>query len=309
MAETSYPFGTSDVTTELQWSRMARLWQVDGVVGDDPTSSALRVSVTGSTYSVQPGEAWINGFFYQNTAVITGSLTTNAGSSTRYDRIVLRASQAGDSVNVVVVTGGTSPPVLQSDEAGTYDIPLARFGVTAGSNGLSSGTLVDERYFIGKPVAVQSSTSRRPSRRGQVAIEGTASEPVVMVGSGSGWVQVHPTVKPAYQAVPFAPNWQNFGSGFANGGFTKTADGFVVLNGLVRAKAGYTPPERDRVLTLPVGYRPSGQLIFTVPAGVGTANQEVGRLDVKANGDVILGYFNLPAGGWISLDGVAFHAA
>jgi len=54
-------------------------------------------------------------------------------------------------------------------------------------------------------------------------------------------------------------------------------------------------------MTLPIGYRPLKQRIFTVQ----TENGAI-RVDVKTNGDVIVATgFNLSQN-WISLDGITF---
>ena len=302
MVETSYPFGSSDVATELEWSRMARTWQLDGVVGDDPTSTGLRVTVAGSNINIAAGEAWINGFYYKNSATKTIAITTNAGSTTRFDRVWVRSDQSGNVVTAEYETGGSSPPAASLDEAGIYEMPLARFGVGAGTNSLSSGTLIDERYFIGKPVIVQNSTARRPAKRGQIAIEGTPSAPIIMVANGTGWQQVYPLVRPAWNALSPAPGVQNYGGAYAPIGWARFPGDLIVLRGLLTATQ--SRPDGARITTLPVGARPGMNQIFTGDNSTGARP----RVDVSTDGDINLGPFDLPNGGYVSLSGITFMA-
>ena len=302
MAETSYPFGSSDVATELEWSRMARLWQLDGVVGDDPSSPGLRVTIAGSNINIAAGEAWINGFYYKNSSTKTVAITTNGTGSTRFDRVWVRSDQSGNVVTAEYETGGSSPPAASLDESGVYEMSLARFGVGAGTNTLSSGTLVDERVFIGKPTVVQSSTARRSPKRGQVAIEGTASAPIIYVGTGTGWAQVFPHTRPAWNALVPAPGVQNYGGDYAPIGWAKFPGDLIVLRGLLSATQ--SRPDGARLTTLPGGARPGMMQIFTGDNSTGGRP----RVDINPDGDIKLGPFDLPNGGYVSLSGITFMA-
>jgi len=73
--------------------------------------------------------------------------------------------------------------------------------------------------------------------------------------------------------------WVDYGAGFQGARYRITPDGTVHIQGLIK---NGTPP--TTLFTLPAGYRPAKQLIFLTFAYGGA----VGRLDVKANGDVYL---------------------
>jgi hypothetical protein len=303
MAETSYPFGTSDVTTELEWSRMARLWQMDGVVTDDPTASDLKVTIAGSNISIAAGEAWINGFYYKNSATKTIAITNNAGGVTRNDRVVLRSDQSGNVVTAVYVTGGASPPVLSVDEAGVYEFSLAKFGIGAGTNTLSSGTLVDERPLIGKDVAINAKASGRNPRRGMLTVEGTAAFPEIWMGTGSGWVQIHPFARPAWNNVVFSSGWTNYdGSTYVPCQWARFEGNLIVLQGL--AKCTVAKDDFSVIGTLPVGARPLKRHIFTTDT---SANVRP-RVDITAAGQILMGPYNQAAGAYLSLSGITYIA-
>ena len=92
----------------------------------------------------------------------------------------------------------------------------------------------------------------------------------------------------------------NYGSTFATAGFRKDSEGYVQVKGLVTGvgAAGRT------IFTLPVGYRPLADHIFTgqnnSSAGSGQA-----RLDVRSNGEVVLVGAEAVSS-WVSLSGIRF---
>lgn len=151
MAEESYPFVGQQVATELQWSRMARLWAPDGVALASESDPALKVTANGtSTVTVEPGLAWVNGFAYRNSAVKPLAVPTNVGNaSARTDLVVLRCSQTADSVVATYRTGGVSAPPLAADHDDVYDLPLAQLTVGAGSTVVASSAVADRRWGIG----------------------------------------------------------------------------------------------------------------------------------------------------------------
>lgn len=88
-------------------------------------------------------------------------------------------------------------------------------------------------------------------------------------------------------------SWVHYGAPYATPSYHKTADGTVVLNGFVKSGSSGV------VFTLPVGYRPSSQLIFTV-----VSNGVFGRVDVGTDGNVTgIVYSNVS----LSLDGINFR--
>ncbi len=98
----------------------------------------------------------------------------------------------------------------------------------------------------------------------------------------------------AWAALSLQNNWVNFGGDYQTGQYCKTSDGEVVLRGLI--KSGLL---NQVACQLPVGFRPSGRLVFTVS----TTTTVVARVDVDTSGNVwVLG------GGYsvLSLQGVRF---
>lgn len=186
MTETSYPFTASPASTELQWSRMARVWAVDGVVAADPAGTDLKVTGAGTNLlTVAAGEAFANGFYYKNDADKNHSVPTNAGGGTqRIDRVVLRCTQSADNVQTVYRTGSTSPPTLTQDPTDVWEIPVAKVTVAAG--GTTAQTIVDERIFTAVGVSPSNAAARRTATKNLVVAEA----PNLLIGTGAAFQPV-----------------------------------------------------------------------------------------------------------------------
>ncbi|MFD8839867.1 hypothetical protein [Streptomyces griseofuscus] len=184
MAEFSAPFDGSSITTELQWSRMARRWGSDGAHTEDPSSTVLKVTGSGTTnVTVAPGGAFVNGFYYYLDTTKTLAVPTNSGGAARVDLVVLRADQAANSVTAVYKTGGTTVPPLTQVEDGVWEIPLAQCTVAAGSAVVTAANVVDKRYLTGRGVVPSVSGARPPSVKNTLLVEGTD----LYVGDGASW--------------------------------------------------------------------------------------------------------------------------
>ncbi|MGW2724794.1 hypothetical protein [Streptomyces sp. NPDC001492] len=216
MAEFSAPFDGSSIATELQWSRMARRWGLDGVHTEDPSTTALKVTASGTTtVAVAPGMAFVNGFFYHLDAAKNLTVTANATGAARVDLVVLRADQAANSVTAVYKTGGTTAPTLTQDETGVWEIPLAQCTVAAGASVVTAANVIDKRYFTGRGVVPSIAGGRRPSIKNQLLIEGTD----LYVGDGADWQWL---ASAGLKDFTYAPSWSangtavNFGWGSVN---------------------------------------------------------------------------------------------
>lgn len=184
MAEFSGPFSGSDIATELQWSRMARRWGIDGVHADDTGSTALKVTGSGaSTVDVAAGDAYVNGFYYSNDSNLSLAVSANGGGTARVDLVVLRCDQTANEVTAEYKIGGTVAPDLEQDEADVWEIPLAQCTVAAGSSVVTAANVVDKRYFTGKSAVVGLAAARRPSVKGMLLVEGND----IYLGDGSNW--------------------------------------------------------------------------------------------------------------------------
>jgi Tfp pilus assembly protein PilE len=96
-------------------------------------------------------------------------------------------------------------------------------------------------------------------------------------------------------ALTLQNSWTWYGTIYSSPRYTKSADGMVVVNGLIHAG---TAANGTVVATLPVGYRPAAEELFLSPS-----NGAWGRMDVLPNGNIITdGISNA----WVSLDTIAF---
>ncbi|WP_086559400.1 hypothetical protein [Streptomyces africanus] len=184
MAEFSAPFDGSPIATELQWSRVARRWGLDGVHTEDPSTATLKVTGSGTTtVSVAPGMAFVNGFYYHLDATKNLNVPANAGGAARVDLVVLRASQSANSVTVQYKSGGATAPPLTQAEDGVWEIPLAQCTVGAGATVVTAANVLDKRYFTSRGVIPSMPGSGRPSAKHTLKIEGTD----LYVGDGADW--------------------------------------------------------------------------------------------------------------------------
>jgi hypothetical protein len=98
---------------------------------------------------IQPGVAWINGYFYM-VDVDKLQLTIDGAdpNDLRYDRIILRWDLQNRELTVKVLKGipDVNPviPALTRTES-IYEISLAKIDVTAGKSYLEQSQLIDER--------------------------------------------------------------------------------------------------------------------------------------------------------------------
>ncbi|MGK5496397.1 hypothetical protein [Streptomyces sp. URMC 125] len=146
MAEISYPFaaanefGGTEMVSQVQWQAMANMWGGDRVdftlASESYASETLPFSATvinGRTVEIQPGRAWVGGFYYQLTSSATVNIESNPTERDRKDTIVLRADVTKGSVNLAVVKGqpSASPvaPQPQRSPGGTWEMVL--YEVTA----------------------------------------------------------------------------------------------------------------------------------------------------------------------------------
>lgn len=108
----------------------------------------------------------------------------------------------------------------------------------------------------------------------------------------------YPSAYAGWNNLTLQNGWVYYGGSFALPQYTKSADGVVTLQGLI--KSGTTTA--DVVLTnLPAGYRPKARLILS-----GDSGNNHCRLDVLPNGDV---YAVLGANsGYLSLSNITFIA-
>jgi hypothetical protein len=304
VTQRSFPYTGASLATELDWSKLVRaMGGIDGIVADDPAGLELKVTANGaSTVAVAVGSALVNGFFYESDAVVNLAVPANGGGTARLDRVVLRSSQTANSTVLTYVTGGTSAPALLADRTDVFDLPLAQITVAAGSSVVPSGNVADQRIFYGKPAAASLAGSRRTPTRGQIILEGSASVPTILIGTGSAWVQLIPAPTVVWTALPLASGWTNYGATFQTARYTKTRDGLVLLQGLVKATSNR--PTSNTIATLPSGYRPSATHLM--PSSYSDAGAHP-RVDVRSDGSVAI-YDAVLSGQYCTLSGIVFPA-
>ncbi|MFE7029441.1 hypothetical protein ACFU9Y_03960 [Streptomyces sp. NPDC057621] len=266
MAITSYPFSSSPLATEAQYALTASHWGNDGVHTDDLSSTALKVTANGtSNVSIAAGSAFVNGATFENDAAYSLAVTSNSGgSSARKDLVVLRYDASTDSIVPAYKTGGTSAPGLtNSPGTGVVEIPLAETTVAAGGSVVVSGAVVDRRWGVGRPVAYGTAGSRRPSRKGQLLVEGND----IYLGDGAAWNFVGTAGDPAWGT--YNPVWTagadtiNFGSGTSKGRYKvigKTC--FLEIQVIPSTNPGLDTDSLN--VTLPMAAKGVARDLFTV---------------------------------------------
>ncbi|MFE4919018.1 hypothetical protein [Streptomyces sp. NPDC056661] len=276
MTQSSFPFGSSQIATEDQWSSMFRMAQVDGVFATSENGTNLKVTASNaSTVALAAGEAWVQGTYYSNSASLNVSVPTNSGGgSARNDLIVLRRDPSADTTTVQYKTGGTSFPTLTQTLNGTWEIPLAKVTVAAGASVVPPAGVVDVRDFVGRPAVLLGPNSMRAPTRGQLAIRNGAN---VVVGDGTAWNPLGTAEPPA--AKTYTPVWDaggtpiNWGSGTSNIGRYKQISGNLYWV-KIQLTVGGNPaglPDAIRV-TLPFATQGSTRELFTVAFSQASAN-------------------------------------
>ncbi|MGW0578755.1 hypothetical protein ACWD25_22940 [Streptomyces sp. NPDC002920] len=253
MTEFSAPFDGSAITTELQWSRIARRWGLDGVHATDASSTALKVTGSGvATVAVAAGHAFVNGFYYYLDTVKNLTVPANAGGVARIDLVVLRADMAADHVTAEYKTGGTTAPTLTQDEAGVWEIPLAQCTVAAGSSVVAAANVLDRRYLTDRGVLPSIAGARPPATKGQLLAE----EGKLYIGDGASWRWLasqgvdDSTYTPVWTAGSTTINW---GSGSTNLGRYQAVGKRVDLN-IHLVPTGNPPAYDDPIgVSLPPG--------------------------------------------------------
>lgn len=141
--------------TQAEVIRWVRQW----MLGDNTTEGVNKsyeneLEVTGAATPVQidTGAGIVYGFPYWNTSAVNKAIATPAGN-TRYDRVVLQAGWAAQTVRIAVLTGvegaGVPLAVTQTDGV-TWEISLATLQVTTGG----VITVTDTRVFVHPNIAV-----------------------------------------------------------------------------------------------------------------------------------------------------------
>lgn len=125
----SQSYGESDQAEVT--ARMVR----DGVVGG--AGNQLSVISGGVGFaSVATGEAFVQGFWYKNTAPKTLAITANLSGTLRIDLVVLRLDRTGNTLLTVIKDGvvGSGTPALTQVVGGVWELPLAQISTISGAS-------------------------------------------------------------------------------------------------------------------------------------------------------------------------------
>lgn len=155
MAESYYPFDGGQQVIEQQWGDMAHLFAQSGVdaapnatlTAIDPVPLAL-TRTSGLSWSLGPGGAWVNGFYYKNGGTVVKTHDAADPTFSRNDLIVLRLDRPSKSIYPFILKGSPQAtpidPVLTRTDA-LYDLPLHRALVRASNGTFAATDIVDLR--------------------------------------------------------------------------------------------------------------------------------------------------------------------
>lgn len=141
--------------------------------------------------------------------------------------------------------------------------------------------------------ALQTYTVTNATHQDVVSAQVTAINSAGSSGNGTSTATV-----PLWTPASLQNGWVDYSPPYTSAAYTKTSAGIVVLKGLIRAG---TTASGTVIMNLPVGYRPSAMLVYSV-----TASSTVGRIAIAANGDVT-SYGTAGANAsYTSFDGISF---
>lgn len=108
----------------------------------------LAVAANGMGVKVGVGKAFINGYFYDNTAELPLSLEVADGAQARIDRVVVRLDLTNRFVKCFVKTGAaaavpTAPELTRNSTI--YELALADVLVAAGATSIAASAITDKR--------------------------------------------------------------------------------------------------------------------------------------------------------------------
>jgi len=133
---------------------------------------------------------------------------------------------------------------------------------------------------------------------------GTASPSEKLEVNGNVKITNGTILQEANQTPVYNANWSDYGNGFEGVTFYKDKEGKVQMQGMALYTLSAVPPDGSVIFTLPVGYRPSGTLIFA--ANQGDGNNGAIEINVRTNGVVSFTYTGI-TNGYISFSGISFR--
>lgn len=149
MAEISRFFDLTSYT-ESDQAEVQNRFRSSGVIGG--VTNGLVVGAPGGLFiSVDAGEAFVEGFWYKNTAPINLPVNNNTSGSTRIDYVVLHLDRVDNQIyaDVKLGTPGSGvPPTLTQVAGGSWEIALATITVPTGTtSAITAGMIGDVRSY------------------------------------------------------------------------------------------------------------------------------------------------------------------
>jgi len=102
-------------------------------------------------------------------------------------------------------------------------------------------------------------------------------------------------------ALPLANGWAAYGNGYGVPQYTKSADGIVILKGLLNA----APSPQNVIATLPAGYCPAERLLMATASNAAWARLDIIRL---SNGTCQLAPQAGSSTTWFTVDDIRYIA-
>ncbi|WP_141575831.1 hypothetical protein [Actinomadura sp. WMMA1423] len=276
MTERSYPFGSSKINTEDEFSRMMMWAAPDGVCGT-PADTALRPVANGSgVVIVPPGEAFVRGQKYLLDEAKQLPIPNNTTGALRRDWIVLRNDPSNDRITAEYKLGGATLPPLTRDWSSVWEVPLGYGAVEAGTSVMQPSAMTDARWFTGWTLAPSVPASRPDPSKGRALIE----EGVLLLGDGASW---KPATIEGEAPVALATKWPKVESSAVNQ-VTRSGRHVEITLNVKRATDPYygTDPLGSPLGTIPALYRPGSTRWFAVHI---TPNNYA-RVQVRSDGGI-----------------------
>lgn len=247
----------------------------------------LDVDLNGEVRACGGSNAWfsLDGFTFMPSDVSFTGLTPLLNGWINYGSAHADAAYMTDSNGRVHVKG------------------VIRNGTVAG------GTPIDNLPVGSRPSEYLHMVNYNSGAAGHISIDNSGN--LLAKGGGNGFLSTQAMFIPSGRATgtncttqwcnisPLLNGWVWYGGIYATPQYTKTADGMVLLKGLIRSGSSY-------IADLPAGYCPKQQLLLT-----NVAADAWGRLDITAATSDTSGCRLLYAGGsttWFSLDAATWMA-
>jgi len=289
-------------------SAHCKAYDVKLVDGVDPKTFAIQYYSGESTNTVNA--------LASNTSLTTAQRNTSLQSATTV-AISINAVQNGGGrevsraatlrvsrldTNATSITIPTTDGVPAAPTIAKSSVPGAKAKFTWPSVPGATGYTIDYNINGGAWTNVFTNQNTRTATISSNVNKDTINVRVLSVGAaGSSSYATSSVVTPMWDAMEYEGNWNNFGAGYVEGSYTKTASGAVFLRGLVKKGAGVAATQGEVITTLPEGYRPAYIMYFAITASGGDST---GAIRVDPNGDVIV---SLGASGdWTSFSRISF---